>query len=286
MTVFFYFLSWQIVRYLPTKMARRLFSVLAKLAYRRGGKSIDQLRKNLAVVTGKSGSELEQLVQDGLISYSRYWAEAFQLPSYSNQKVNKLVAIDNPHILLNPLGQGQGVIVAVAHLANWDLAGRWFAMQAGEVITVAERLKPEALFDAFLKYRRSIGLIAYPAKDRATVPALKQALENGKLVALVSDRDMSSSGIEVMFCGELCTMPAGPASLAYATNSVLTTACLFNRDEQLAGYVEQPIVIDRTLSRDESIAKATQEIADRFTRYVTTHPTDWHVLQRLWRIHA
>jgi lauroyl/myristoyl acyltransferase len=286
MSAIAYLAAWRIVRFLPTKLARKIFAQLAMIAYRKDGKGVRQLRRNLSVVTGKSGSELEDLVKDGLVSYSRYWVEAFQLPSYSNNKVMRMVKIANPEILLDPLKQKQGVVVAVAHLANWDLAGRWFAMQAGEVITVAERLKPERVFEAFLEYRKSIGLIAYPAADRATVPALKAALTDGKLVALVADRDMSSSGIEVEFCGEVCTMPSGPAALAYATNSVLTTACLFNESSHLGGYIDFPIEFDKTLSREAAIAKATQQMADRFTKYVQDHPTDWHVLQRLWRIHA
>lgn len=286
MTAIIFLVGWRVIRFLPTSMARWLFSKVALIAYRRSGRGVIQLRKNLTVVTGETGDALEQLVKAGLISYSRYWVEAFQLPSYSDTRVNQMVNIENPEILLNPIKQGQGVVVAVAHLANWDLAGRWFAMRAGEVITVAERLKPERVFEAFLDYRKSIGLIAYPAADRATVPALKSALTAGKLVALVADRDMSSSGIEVEFCGEKCTMPSGPAALAYATDSVLTTACLFNETNKLAGYVDSPIVLDKSLPREDAIIKATQEIADRFTKYVQAHPTDWHVLQRLWRSHA
>jgi lauroyl/myristoyl acyltransferase len=286
MITYLYLAGWQIVRFLPRKLAIRMFQFFSKIAYSRNGRSIVQLRKNLAVVTKLSGAELEQIVKLGLASYGRYWAEAFQLPSYSDKSISRLVRIDNPEILLSPLKVKQGVVVAVPHLGNWDLAGRWFAKQAGEVFTVAEVLKPKRVFEAFIKYRKSIGLHAYPAGSRSTVPALKHALANGKLVALVADRDMSSSGIEVEFCGEICTMPAGPASLAYATNSVLTTACLFNESDHLAGFIDEPIKFDRELPREQAIKLATQQIADRFTKYVTEHPEDWHVLQRLWKIHA
>jgi lauroyl/myristoyl acyltransferase len=286
MIAYIYLVGWRVVRFLPRKVAIRLFQFFSNIAYRRNGRSIVQLRRNLAIVTKLSGAELEQVVKLGMASYGRYWAEAFQLPSYSDKKISRLVRIDNPEILLTPLNSNQGVVVAVPHLGNWDLAGRWFAKQAGEVLTVAERLKPERVFDAFVKYRKSIGLIAYPAGSRSTVPALKHALESGKLIALVADRDMSSSGIEVEFCGEICTMPAGPASLAYATNSVLTTACLFNKEDHLAGFIDSPIEFDWNLPREEAIRLATQQIADRFTKYVKAHPEDWHVLQRLWKIHA
>jgi KDO2-lipid IV(A) lauroyltransferase len=286
MSPFLYILAWRVIRFLPMRLVRNLFAFVARFFYRKNGKQVKQLRKNLAIVTNTSGPELEDLVLAGLVSYSRYWAEAFKLPSFSQKKIDNLVKIDNREILLEPARAGKGVVVAVAHLANWDLAGSWFAQQAGELVTVAERLKPERLFDAFLSYRKSIGLIAYPAKDRETVTALKRALEAGKIVALVADRDFSDSGIPVMFCGQPCTMPAGPASLAYSTNSVLTTACLYNETNYLAGFVDEPIEIDMTLSREDAIRKATEEMAERFTRYVQKHPTDWHVLQRVWSSNA
>jgi phosphatidylinositol dimannoside acyltransferase len=286
MIAYLYIVAWRLIRFLPLKFVIFVFSKMALKAYDRNPKGVINLRRNLGVVTKLSGIELEKLVKLGMISYARYWAEAFKLPSFSDKRIDEMVKIEHSNRLIDPTLSKQGVVVALPHLANWDLAGRWFAKRTGEVVTVAERLKPEKLFDAFVKYRRSIGLIALPANDRSTVTELRAALEAGKLVALVADRDMSSSGIEVMFCGEICTMPSGPASLAYATGSVLTTACLFNEQEYLGGFIDEPIYIDKSLPRDEAIRMATQQMADRFTVYVTSHPTDWHVLQRLWKIHA
>jgi KDO2-lipid IV(A) lauroyltransferase len=286
MIAYLYIVAWRIIRFLPLKFVVFVFSKVALRAYGKNPKGVINLRRNLSVVTKLSGIELEKLVEAGMLSYARYWAEAFKLPSFSDSRIENMVKIEHPNRLIDPTLAKQGVVVALPHLGNWDLAGRWFAKRTGEVITVGERLKPEKLFDAFVKYRRSIGLVALPANDRSTVAQLRKALEDGKLVALVADRDMSSSGIEVVFCGEICTMPSGPASLAYATNSVLTTACLFNEPGFLGGFIDQPIIFDKSLSRDEAIRVATQQMADRFTFYVTSHPTDWHVLQRLWKIHA
>ena len=98
MSAIAYLAAWRIVRFLPTKLARKIFAQLAMIAYRKDGKGVRQLRRNLSVVTGKSGSELEDLVKGGLVSYSRYWVEAFQLPSYSNSKVMRMVKIANPEI--------------------------------------------------------------------------------------------------------------------------------------------------------------------------------------------
>ena len=43
------------------------------------------------------------------------------------------------------------------HSGNWDMAGVWLVHHAGTFTTVAERLKPEVLYEAFVEYRESLG---------------------------------------------------------------------------------------------------------------------------------
>ena len=54
--------------------------------------------------------------------------------------------------------QGRGAIIALPHMANWDLAGAWACLTGMPVSTVAERLRPEALFDRFVAYREALGM--------------------------------------------------------------------------------------------------------------------------------
>jgi KDO2-lipid IV(A) lauroyltransferase len=53
---------------------------------------------------------------------------------------------------------GTGVVVALPHAGNWDHAGSYFCAMGFPLVTVAERLKPEALFNKFLEYRQNIGM--------------------------------------------------------------------------------------------------------------------------------
>ena len=58
--------------------------------------------------------------------------------------------------------------------------------------------------------RASIGIEAISHKEK-TIPILTERLQAGKLIALVADRDLSATGIDVKFFDGVARMPAGPA---------------------------------------------------------------------------
>ena len=60
--------------------------------------------------------------------------------------------------------------------------------------------------------------------DGRVLGTLAQRLRQGALVALVADRDLSRSGIDVEFFKGTARMPAGPALLALKTQAPLITA--------------------------------------------------------------
>ena len=58
---------------------------------------------------------------------------------------------------------GQGVVAVLGHFGNWDHAGAWVTTQGVPFTTVAERLRPESLYDRFVAYRESLGMEVVPA---------------------------------------------------------------------------------------------------------------------------
>ena len=70
-----------------------------------------------------------------------------------------------------PRSEGRGVILALPHSGNWDAAGVWLAdWLGGPFTTVAERLKPESLYDRFVALPR-VARHGGPAADRRAATA-------------------------------------------------------------------------------------------------------------------
>ncbi|MER7990666.1 phosphatidylinositol mannoside acyltransferase [Streptomyces noursei] len=280
-----YGLGWSTVKRLPEGVAVQLGRQLADVAWRRRGKGVQRLESNLArVVPGASAQRLAALSRAGMRSYMRYWMESFRLPAWSQERIRSGFAPEDVHHLEDGLKSDRGVILALPHMGNYDLAGVWVTTKLNTPFTtVAERLKPESLYDRFVAYREGLGMEVLPHTGGAAFGTLARRLRAGGLVCLVADRDLSSSGIRVTFFGEETKMPAGPAMLAVQTGAMLLPVTLWYDDTPvMRGRVHPEIEVPEDGTRAEKAARMTQALADAFAGGIADHPEDWHMLQRLW----
>ncbi|MBV9025722.1 MAG: phosphatidylinositol mannoside acyltransferase [Streptomycetaceae bacterium] len=277
--------GWAAVKRLPEPAANALGRKIADIAWRQRGKGVRRLESNLArVVPDATPEQLSALAHAGMRSYLRYWMESFRLPAWSKERIRTGFDPKYLHYLEEGLAAGKGVILALPHMGNYDLAGAWVTTKLGvPFTTVAERLKPETLYDRFVAYRESLGMEVLPHTGGAAFGTLARRLRSGGLVCLVADRDLSASGIEVRFFGDTARMPAGPAMLALQTGALLLPVTLWYDDTSiLQGRVHPPIPLPQTGTRAEKAAMMTQAMADEFASGITEHPEHWHMLQRLW----
>ncbi|MEU8758379.1 phosphatidylinositol mannoside acyltransferase [Streptomyces sp. NPDC048659] len=280
-----YGLGWATVKKLPEPVAKALGRKIADIAWKRRGKSVLRLESNLArVVPDASPERLRELSQAGMRSYMRYWMESFRLPAWSRERAAASFDPKDVHHLKDALASEHGVIVALPHMGNWDLAGVWVTRALGvPFTTVAERLKPESLFDRFVAYRESLGMEVLPHTGGSAFGTLARRLRAGGLVCLVADRDLSASGVEVSFFGEPVRMPAGPAILAQQTGALLLPVTLWYDDtDVMRGQIHAPVDVPESGTRAEKTSSMTQALADVFAGAIADHPEDWHMLQRLW----
>lgn len=280
-----YGLGWSTVKKLPEPVAVALGQRVADQAWKRRGKGVLRLEANLArVVPEASPRRLAELSRAGMRSYTRYWMESFRLPTWSPERIRDGVEIKDAHYLVDGLDSGRGVVLALPHMANYDLAGAWVTTKLGvPFTTVAERLKPESLYDRFVAYREGLGMEVLPHQGGAAFGTLARRLRAGGLVALVADRDLSASGVEVSFFGETAKMPAGPARLAAQTGALLLPVTLwYDESRVMRGRVYPPVEVPESGTPAERTAVMAQQVADAFASGIAEHPEDWHMLQRLW----
>jgi KDO2-lipid IV(A) lauroyltransferase len=275
-----YATGWRLVRAMPEPLARGIAGAGARYAALNGGPA--QLRKNLARVIGTTPEQVpESLIRDSLASYARYWREAFRLPSMDHvalaQRLDE-VFIGAEHFAAAHAA-GRGAVMALPHSGNWDMAGVWLAQQYGTFTTVAERLKPESLYDRFIAYRESLGFEVLPLTggERPPLEVLAERLRANRFVCLMADRDLTRAGVQVDFFGEPTRLPAGPAKLALQTGAPLHPAHVYYDGEDCVVRIDDAI---DTSSGD--IGVITQALADRFAVNIAAHPQDWHMLQPLW----
>jgi KDO2-lipid IV(A) lauroyltransferase len=278
-TTLAYSTGWTLVKRLPEPVTRAGFNLIARELLRRNGGSVAQLRANLNQVYPDSG---DLFVAPAVHSYLRYWHEAFRLPAWSRERIRDTFILDNVHLLDEAVRSGTGAVMVPAHLANWDHAGAWAALRYGSVVSVAERLKPETLFDQFLDFRRSLGMRIYGLGEPDLVRSLAREVRAGQIVALMGDRDLGGSGVPVDFCGAATTLPGGPATLSLLTGAPLYPVGLWFDGEMLRGEIFERVPQPALGTRREQVQRMTQGLADALGAAIAAHPRDWHMMQRVW----
>jgi len=287
-----YQLGWKVICRIPASWASWVGDAVADLAWRRQGPKVQVLEGNLRRVLAYQqhspdvdGKELRTLSRAALRSYARYWLEVFRLPVIPVERIVSRMHFRGPgkDTMLAHLKAGRGVLIALPHMGNFEQAGVWvIAIGAGQVTTVAERLKPESVYESFLRFRETLGFEVLPLTGGGSpFGTLAQRLRAGGLVCLVSDRDLKESGIEVELLGEKARI-AAVAALAVHTGAVLMPTATWFEGDDWGACIYDEIPVPAAGTRAEKIAAMSQQMADVFSEAIAEHPQDWHMLQRVF----
>jgi lauroyl/myristoyl acyltransferase len=274
-------LAWAVTRHSPELVAERLLESTADRVWRQQGTGVSQLEANLRRAVPDLGhGELRSLSHDAMRSYFRYWHEAFRLPSWSQRRIVDMVVTSNESVLREVHARGRGAVVALPHMANWDLAGAWACLTGLPVSTVAERLKPESLFDRFVAYRAELGMEVVALSGSGNpLTAMRAALDRGRVVCLLADRSFGKEGVEVSLLDEAARLPGGPATLARIAKLPLIVATPTYRGPLLHLDISDPV---EPVYGPGGVAAMTQQVADLFSSGIRRAPQDWHMLQKVF----
>ncbi len=292
LTGFAYRLGWKLICRLPESWARWAFTEMADIAWRRQGPKVQVLEANLRrVLSFKYGSpdvdgkELRTLSRAALHSYARYWLEVFRLPVIPMKRILSGMHIDaaGEEALFANLKAGRGVVIALPHMGNFEQAGAWVVGRgAGSFTTVAERLRPESVYEAFVQFRESLGMEVLPLTGgQSPFGILAQRLRAGKLVCLVSDRDLKETGVEVEMFGQTARI-AATAALAVHTGAALMPVATWFEGDDWGAHIYEEIPVPESGTREEKTAAMSQQLARVFETAIAEHPQDWHMLQRVF----
>lgn len=231
---------------------------------------------------GASEADLRRRVRTVFESYGQYWVESFRLPRQTRAAIAEAMTIDGREHLDEAFAGGRGVILAAPHLGGWDFGGAWLAVEGYRPVAVVERLEPPELFEWFAGWRRQLGLDIVPTGPDAGTAVL-ESLKQGRVVGLVSDRDLFGGGIPVEFFGEWTTLPAGPAMLALRTGApLLPVAVYYTGRNHHHAVVMPPLAVAREGRLRDDVQRVTQAVSFALESLIAQAPAQWHLMQPNW----
>jgi KDO2-lipid IV(A) lauroyltransferase len=240
---------------------------------------------NLARVcaaTGRptSGAAFRRIVRRAFVEHARYYLEVLRIPHDSLEAVGEMVSVDDwEH--WGPLLQG-GAVVATLHFGNPEPYGSFLAANGLKAVVPIEEIRPKALYEFLLK-RRGSGRGSEMVPVSRARRRLVEALREGGVVAIASDRDFAGDGHPVTFFGASTTLPTGPASLAVMTGRPLLAAACWRMGPERFNARAWLIEAEVSGDRRADVAALTEAIGRRFEEAIGANPEQWFgAFQPIW----
>lgn len=268
---------------LPEPVIRRLGTAAGRMccwwARDRKAMAVRHMRR---VLGDTDEGSIRQAVREMFAAYGRYWAEVLWFRPRRFEQAQSRVTLVGAEYVRAAQAEQRPIIAALPHIGNWEMAATMAHEMGLPVTAVAEALANRRLSGWFTNVRAQLSIEAVLAEGPSTMRAVLAALRDGRLVALVSDRNIGVSGVEVEFFGERTALPAGPAVLALRTGAVLLPCASYFKP----GAGHRVVVLPPIAAPDRGVpgraASMTQELAHRFEDLVRAAPAQWHLVQPNW----
>jgi len=286
-------LAMRVARYAPRSLVRTGAWAGANIGWLRNTRDRQRYEDNLQRATGITGRELSRLSRAGMVSAARYYSEVLELARVTNTQADARIRVIDPRGAIPSIHAAGGGVIVLAHSGNWDLVGHYATRNIAPVTSVAEVVNPPELFEEFVALRAKIGLRIYGHQGTSTFRELLREAKGTeeRIYALLADRDLSGTGVEVTMFGKHVKVAPGPAALAMASGLPLMP--LLVHYERLHGARRRaarsrwglvmqfgPVFQPKEFAGPDAVPAMSGEWAAWLGDRIAEHPEDWHMLQR------
>jgi len=199
------------------------------------------------------------------------------------------VMLHDSRIIDDLLERGQGALILISHLGNFEICQALSETRPGLRLTVLHHTGNAAKFnDVLSRYNRSsqIELLQVTDLDIGTAMRLSGKIADGEFVAIAADRVAIGNGrsLDRNFLGAPARFPLGPFALAVALEAPVLTIHCIERDDHYHIHFE-------TLWQGGAVPRKEREmrrdaLADAFVARLEQHcltaPWQWYNFFPFW----
>ncbi len=226
-----------------------------------------------------------QKVRSVFKNMAKNYCDLTQLSQLRLENLAENVSIEGWHHLTKAVADGSGVIIASAHLGNFEVAAQVLALRGIKMTIFVEAFDSTPFLRNIAKLRQGNGASILPVSTGALKKGL-QILRNGGTIGIVCDRDIQGNGLKVSFFGEETSVPSGAVSLALRTRAAIVPIFSVRKScNRFAIYIEPPLELVDTGNRTQSVRANLENLISTMERYIRQYPEQWVVLEPIWCSH-
>jgi KDO2-lipid IV(A) lauroyltransferase len=256
---------------------------MADVLYGRGNSTARGLRGNIRHALGPSASpdEVDRTARRAYRTLLYNYFDLFRLPALTTERLRSIVSIVGWDNIEAARALGRGLVLLTAHVGNPEAGMQIVSTTDLTVMGPAEHVQPERLYRYLIDLRTRHGLRLVPSDG--PLLELFRALRRNEAVGLALDRDTTSSGVEVMLCGERARVPDGYAHIAAKLRVPLVPTFCYRSPEGCAQLNIQPMFVPPEAADRQVAYRAALDFGVlTLERVVTTHPDQWVMTTPLW----
>lgn len=260
----------------PVRLARRALHLLDLAAPRLRAAAW----RNFEIAMPELGREERARLLEGCwMNLARVLATLARFPLIHAGNVRQFIRYEGLENFQRASARGRGVLVATAHLGNWEFSAFAHAWMTAPMAVVARPLDNPLLDALITHYRTMSGNRVLGRGQHFLRPLLETLRANGAVGILVDQNVTADRGIFVDFFGRKACVDAGLARLARRTGAaVLLGYALWSEAEQRYVLHFEPEI---EMTGDE--LADTQAVQARLEAAIRRAPDQWLWIHRRWK---
>ncbi len=225
-----------------------------------------------------SHSERERLIDGVFDSVARILAAMSRFPKITAANVSDWISYEGLEHFAAAKKGGRGVLIATAHLGNWELSAFAHALMT-EPMNVMVRALDNPLVNALVGSLRTFsGNRLIEKQDAARV--VVRALKNNEAVGILIDQNTAGAeGVFIDFFGRVASAGSGFVKLAHHSEAaVLCGFALWD-----AGAKRYVLRFYPPLELTGAVNIDTQKIHSQIEQVIREYPDQWLWIHRRWK---
>ncbi|MDP9291648.1 MAG: lipopolysaccharide heptosyltransferase II [Verrucomicrobiota bacterium] len=280
-TFFFYKLAVTAIEALPIetvfcfgRLLGRLFGVLL-FPYRH------LVIRNLTLALGdhKSPEEIRELARQHFATLGANLLSGVKIASMSRYEIEQLVTIENRAALDARLGDGRKVIIAIAHLSNWELFAQLPGMyRDARQASIYQPLRNPLIDEHVRVSRGRFGIEMFGRSEGFAVPI--KWLRAGGVIGVLVDQHAGDSGVWTPLFDRLASTSPLTAMLALRTGATVLPAAVYTSGEARWRVVFSDPIEPASYGDANAL---TAELNQVLERQIRAAPEDWFWVHDRWK---
>jgi len=232
-----------------------------------------------AMGVGANRSEIKRKTRQVFKNAAKNYFDLFKLSRTNLGKMNGKVTIEGMQNLTQAFNEGKGVIIATAHLGNFEFGAHVVASHGFEMMVLVEDFNNTPFLEKVSRMRQGKGVRIFPVGIGSMKEGIR-TLRRGGIMTIVCDRDLDGTGIKIPFLGQETSFPVGVVDMALRTGAAIVPIfSLRGPGNTTSIYIEPPLKQSGGSNRDQAERENLESLVAIIEKYIKKYPEQWVVLE-------